>query len=133
MSHDGGSTAGDHCTTLTVTDRCCGWTEIVPVLHSQSGSEFIGDELKRSCDAHGIRFTCSRPWHKNDNCTVESKNWTLVRRCPGYRRSDTEGQLADLRQLETLLARRANLLHPPWPCRRKSGQAAGSRRGTGLP
>jgi hypothetical protein len=43
---------------------------------------------------------------------VESKNWTLVRRCPGYRRFDTKGQLADLQQLETLLARRANILHP---------------------
>jgi hypothetical protein len=30
----------------------------------------------------------------------------------GYRRFDTVGQLADLRQLETLLARRANVLQP---------------------
>ena len=54
----------------------------------------------------------SRPYHKNDNCYVESKNWTLVRRCLGYRRFDTKGQLADLQQLETLLARRANVLQP---------------------
>jgi hypothetical protein len=31
VSHDGGKAAGDHCYTLTVTDRCTGWTEIVPV------------------------------------------------------------------------------------------------------
>jgi len=43
---------------------------------------------------------------------VESKNWTLVRRCLGYRRFDTKSQLADLRQLETLLAQRANILQP---------------------
>jgi len=54
----------------------------------------------------------SRPYHKNDNCYVESKNWTLVRRCLGYRRFDTKSQLADLRQLETLLAQRANILQP---------------------
>ena len=54
----------------------------------------------------------SHPWHKNDNCYVESKNWTLVRRCLGYRRFDTKSQLADLRQLETLLAQRANILQP---------------------
>jgi len=43
---------------------------------------------------------------------VESKNWTLVRRCLGYRRFDTKSQLADLQQLETLLAQRANILQP---------------------
>jgi len=43
---------------------------------------------------------------------VESKNWTLVRRCLGYRRFEGENQLADLRQLETLLALRANVLQP---------------------
>jgi len=137
VSHDGGKEAGDHCYTLTVTDRCSGWTEIVPVpsraqvyvfealtrvlthlpfpvqlLHSDNGSEFINNELRRFCDAHGIRFTRSRPYHKNDNCYVESKNWTLVRRCLGYRRFDTKGQLADLQQLETLLAQRANILQP---------------------
>ena len=137
VSHDGGKATGDHCYTLTVTDRCTGWTEIVPVpsraqvyvfealttvlshlpfpvqlLHSDNGSEFINDELRRFCEAHGIRFSRSRPYHKNDNCYVENKNWTLVRRCLGYHRFDTEGQLADLRQLETLLAQRANVLQP---------------------
>jgi hypothetical protein len=137
VSHDGGKTRGDHCYTLTVTDRCSGWTEIVPVqnraqvhvfaalsgvlshvpfpvqlLHSDNGSEFINDELRRFCDANSIRFTRSRPWHKNDNCYVESRNWTLVRRYLGYRRFDTEEQLADLTRLETLIAVRANVLQP---------------------
>ena len=137
VSHDGGKAAGDHCYTLTVTDRCSGWTAIVPVpsraqvfvfdaltrvlkdlpfpvlvLHSDNGVEFINDELRRFCDAHSIHFTRSRPYHKNDNCYVESKNWTLVRRCLGYRRFDTKDQLADLQQLEILLAQRANILQP---------------------
>jgi hypothetical protein len=137
VSHDGGKEAGDHCYTLTVTDRCSGWTEIVPVpsraqvyvfealtrvlhdlpfpvlvLHSDNGVEFINNELQRFCDVHGIRFTRSRPYHKNDNCYVESKNWTLVRRCLGYHRFEGEHQLADLRQLEALLAQRANILQP---------------------
>jgi len=43
---------------------------------------------------------------------VESKNWTLVRRCLGYRWFEGENQLADLRQLETLLALRTNVLQP---------------------
>ena len=137
VSHDGGKATGDHCYTLTVTDRCSGWTEIVPVpnraqvyvfdaltivlshlpfqvliLHSDNGSKFINDELRRFCEAHSIHFTRSRPYHKNDNCYVESKNWTLVRRCLGYHRFDTKGQLTDLGQLEALLAQRANVLQP---------------------
>jgi hypothetical protein len=133
----GGKATGDHCYTLTVTDRCTGWTEIVPVpnraqvhvfaaltgvlahlafpvqvLHSDNGSEFINDELRRYCDTAGIRFTRSRPYHKNDNCYVENRNWTLVRRCIGYHRFDTEEQLQDLTQLERLLALRANILQP---------------------
>ena len=137
VSHDGGKPAGDLCYTLTVTDRCSGWTAIVPVpsraqvfvfnvlsrvlgdlpfpvlvLHSDNGVEFINDELRRFCDAHGIRFTRSRPYHKNDNCYVESKNWSLVRKSLGYRRFDTKSQLADLQQLEILLAQRANILQP---------------------
>jgi hypothetical protein len=137
VSHDGGKAAGDHCYTLAITDRCSRWTEIIPVpnraqvhvvaalthvlphlpfpvlvLHSDNGSEFINDELRRYCDTAGIRFTRSRPWHKNDNCTVENRNWTLVRRCIGYRRFDTEDQLKDLEQLEVLLALRANVLQP---------------------
>jgi len=72
----------------------------------------MNGHLTRFCHARDITFTRSRPYHKNDNCTVESKNWTLVRRGLGYRRFDTESQLADLRQLETLLAQRANVLQP---------------------
>jgi len=102
-------------------------------LHSEGGSEFMNGHLTRFCSARDITFTRSRPWHKNDNCTVESKNWTLVRRCLGYCRFDTEDQLTDLQQLEALLAQRVNVLSRPWPCRRRFGQAAGSRRGTVLP
>jgi hypothetical protein len=81
VSHDGEKVAGD-LTPHHVTDRCSGWTEIVPipsraqvvvfaaltmvlshlpfpfpvlVLHSEGGSEFINDQLRRFCDAHGIR------------------------------------------------------------------------------
>lgn len=82
------------------------------VLHSDNGSESIYDELRRFYEAHSIRFTCPRPWRGNDNRYLESKNWTLVRRCLGYHRFDTEDQLADLRQLEILLAQRANVLQP---------------------
>jgi len=137
VGRGGGQAVGDFGWTLTVTDCTTGWTEAGAVrtkaevyvlaalesclrryphhvlsLHADNGSKFINDEPRRFCDAHGIRFTRSHPWHKNDNCTVESKNWTLVRRCLGYCRFDTKGQIIDLRQLETLLTQRANVLQP---------------------
>lgn len=101
------------------------------VLHSDNGSESIYDELRRFCEAHSIRFTCPRPWRGNDNRYLESKNWTLVRRCLGYHRFDTEDQLADFRQLEMLLAQRANVLQPSMALLEKIRTgAAGSRRET---
>src|SRR2546423_15264930 len=41
----------------------------------------------------------SRPYQKNDNCWVEQRNWTHVRKVAGYRRLDTAGELAILREL----------------------------------
>ncbi|MGH7759577.1 MAG: DDE-type integrase/transposase/recombinase, partial [Candidatus Dormibacteria bacterium] len=40
-----------------------------------------------------VALSRSRPRHKNDNCHVEQKNWTLVRRLIGYQRLDTPTQL----------------------------------------
>lgn len=52
-------------------------------LHPDTGSEFINMNLFTYCKERGIVFTRSRPDHKNDNCHVEQKNWTLVRRLIG--------------------------------------------------
>ena len=45
--------------------------------------------LFRYCAEHGITFTRSRPYRKNDNCYVEQKNWPVVRQQVGYARYDT--------------------------------------------
>jgi len=37
----------------------------------------------------GITFTRTRPYRKNDNCYVEQKNYSVVRRAVGYQRFDT--------------------------------------------
>ena len=41
----------------------------------------------------------SRPYKKNDNAWVEQRNWTHVRKLMGYRRFDTTGELAVMREL----------------------------------
>ena len=59
-------------------------------LDSDSGGEFINDQLLRFCQMRQIRFTRSRPYKKNDNAHIEQKNWTHVRKLFGYARFESE-------------------------------------------
>jgi hypothetical protein len=61
------------------------WKEI----HTDNGSEYINDHLFAYTQKTDIKFTRSRPYKKNDNCFVEQKNWTHVRRVVGYHRYDS--------------------------------------------
>lgn len=115
VGHEGGNPRGDFIQTLNVTDVCTGWTEMQAVknkaqiwvfealkdirkrlpfdllgIDSDNGSEFINDHLVRFCREEQITFTRSRSYRKNDNCFVEQKNYTIVRRYVGYSRYDTE-------------------------------------------
>jgi hypothetical protein len=129
VDHSGGQIlrGREHAWTLCFTDVKTGWTECVAVrnkaqvhvfaaiqrarqrlpfpllgIDSDSGSEFINDQLYRYCLAEEITFTRGRAGRKNDNAYVEQKNWSVVRRAVGYGRYDTPEQL-DL--LNTLYAR----------------------------
>lgn len=138
VSHSGEYAAGTFLYTLSTVDLCTGWTERIPILgkgqagivqalerirqqlpfkllglHPDTGSEFINHQLFAYCQDKKIVFTRSRPFHKNDNCHVEQKNWTLVRRLIGYDRLDTPGQLAWLDDFYTNLLRPfANCFQP---------------------
>ena len=46
-----------------------------------------------------VRFTRSRPYHKNDNAHVEQKNWTAVRQLLGYERLDNPAVVTLLNDL----------------------------------
>jgi hypothetical protein len=119
VSHSGEYAAGTFLYTLSTVDLATGWTERIPLLgkgqagvvagldrireqlpfrlrglHPDTGSEFINFHLFGYCQERSIAFTRSRPYHKNDNCHVEQKNWTLVRRLIGYDRLDTPEQQA---------------------------------------
>lgn len=129
VDHSGGQvTRGrEHAWTLCFTDVKTGWTECVAVrnkaqvhvfaaiqrarerlpfpllgIDSDSGSEFINDQLYRYCLEEKITFTRGRAGRKNDNAYVEQKNWSVVRRAVGYGRFDSPEQI-DL--LNTLYAR----------------------------
>jgi hypothetical protein len=104
VGHDGGSTSGEYCQTLDVTDRYSGWTETQAVrnkaqewvsaalkdirrrlpfpllgIHSDGGREFINEPLFEYCQLARVEFTRSRSGNKNDNCHVEQKNFLVVR------------------------------------------------------
>lgn len=109
--HCGESMAGSFASTLVLTDIASGWTECIALLVRESslivdalerlrltlpfplrgidtdnGSEFINALLIAFCTDHGIEFTRSRPYHKNDQAWVEQKNGSVVRRLVGYGR-----------------------------------------------
>lgn len=115
VGHEGGNSKGEFLYTLDAVDIYSRWTEIQAVknkaerwvfealmdirlrlpfplvgLDSDNGSEFINDHLARYCEKERITFTRGRPYHKNDNCYVEQKNYTVVRRFAGYARYETE-------------------------------------------
>jgi hypothetical protein len=124
VGHDGGDTRGDYAQTLDVTDVCTGWTETQAVknkaqvwvfealkeirnrlpfpllgIDSDNGSEFINHHLVRYCEREKLTFTKTRSYRKNDNCYVEQKNYSVVRRNVGYARYETERALKILNML----------------------------------
>lgn len=126
VAHNGGDPSGTFIFTLNATDIASGWTEavaglgksqyvvietgfkgtIVPALpfslrgvDGDSGGEIINELLYRYCQENSIVFTRSRPYHSNDGCHIEEKNWTHVRKIIGYGRLDTEIQVIALNDL----------------------------------
>ncbi|MBI3335011.1 MAG: transposase [Candidatus Portnoybacteria bacterium] len=114
VEHCGQSARGEYINTLASTDNAVGWWEGEAVMgksqvkvseglketrmrfpflwkdiHSDGGTEFINDHLWRYTQEEKIGFSRSRPYKKNDNCLVEQKNWTHVRKIVGYYRYDT--------------------------------------------
>ena len=66
-----------------------------------NGSEFFNHHLTRYFLQlkQPVRFTRSRPCHKNDNAHGEQKNWTHVCELLGYDRLDNPAMLKELNAL----------------------------------
>jgi hypothetical protein len=130
VDHNGGRIVrgADHAWTLSFADVKTGWTECVGVrnkaqvhvfdaicrarqrfpfpvlgLASDSGSEFINDQLARYCLEEQITLTRGRVGRRNDSAHVDQKNWSVVRRAVGYRRYDTPSQLELLNRLYSVM------------------------------
>jgi IS30 family transposase len=81
-------------------------------LDFDNGSEFLNHAVVTWAGDRGIYFTRSRPYKKNDQATIESKNNHLVRKYGFYYRYDTADELRVLNRLWPLVNDRLNFLTP---------------------
>jgi len=118
VEHCGSSKQGHYVNSLSVTDVGSGWWEAEAIMgrgqyptkealenirqrtpfqwleiHPDNDSAFINAHLLNYCQQKKIRFSRSRPNRKNDNCYIEQKNWTHIKKVFGYLRYDTDQQL----------------------------------------
>jgi predicted DNA-binding transcriptional regulator AlpA len=137
VAHCGPTLKGEFARTLTMTDMVTGWTECVSIRNnatrwmiegvehltnrfpfplkgfdSDNGSEFINHDVAGWLHDRDIAQTRSRPYRKNDQATVESKNNHVVRRHAFHWRYDTPEELALLNELWTLVSLRLNFFTP---------------------
>lgn len=105
------------------------WEEI----HPDNGTEFINETVYEFTKGHNLRFSRSRPYGKNDNCFVEQKNSTHVRKIVGHQRYDTKEELDTLNQLYDDLTLYKNFFQPIIPLRTKKRVAGHVRRTYGAP
>ena len=121
VEHCGNSARGEYICTLSNADIATGWWEGEAIMgrgqiptqigldkirkrfpfswreiHSDNGAEFINEHLFKYTQRENLGFSRSRPYKKNDNCFVEQKNWTHIKKYVGYQRYDTEEELETL-------------------------------------
>lgn len=77
-----------------------------------NGTEFLNKAVIKWAAQMEIFFTRSRPYKKNDQATIESKNNHLVRKYGFYYRYDTDEERAVLNRLWRLVNDRLNYLTP---------------------
>jgi len=124
VEHCGRSTAGEYALTLAGADITHGWWEGAASLgksqratnaalktirsrfplawteiHADNGTPLLNALAYQYCQETGLGFSRSRPYKKNDNCLIEQKNWTHVRKKIGYLRFDTAEELTILNDL----------------------------------
>ncbi len=137
VAHCGPSLKGEFARTVNLTDVHTGWVftrsvrnnahihilgalkvgvDEVPFavtgLDFDNGSEFLNHAVIKWAADLEIFFTRSRPYKKNDQATIESKNNHLVRKYGFYYRYDTSEERVALNRLWRLVDDRLNYLTP---------------------
>jgi len=137
VAHCGPVLKGEFARTLNLTDMHTGWVHPISIRNNahvhiraaitaalegipfevtgmdfDNGSEFINHDLIGWAAERDIYFTRSRPYKKNDQATIESKNNHVVRKYAYYWRYDTPEALVLLNRLWPLVRDRMNYLTP---------------------
>ncbi len=124
VAHCGPTLKGEFARTLNLTDVTTGWTFTTSIRNNASrhiiaglnraidalpipmcgidfdnGSEFINYDVVEWAQNLELYFTRSRPYKKNDQATIESKNNHVVRKYAFYWRYDTQVALGLLNRL----------------------------------
>lgn len=124
VEHCGQSASGEYIYSLTATDIAHGWWEGEPQIgrgqertldgvrncrsrspipwteiHPDNDTSFLNWHLFKYTEQENLGFSRSRSYKKNDNCLVEQKNGSHIRRHVGYLRYDTQKELKILRDL----------------------------------
>ena len=118
VEHCGMSASGEYANTLTTVDVLSGWWEgeaflgkgqertLIAIdktrkrspvnwkeMHPDNGMNLLNWHVYEYAKKEGIEYSRSRPYKKNDNCFVEQKNSTHVRKPFGYLRYDTQEEI----------------------------------------
>lgn len=137
VAHCGPTLKGEFARTLTATCVQTGWTHLevlrnnarvhmlqalnrleaglpfdIAGLDCDNGSEFINNEVVKWAGERSIFFTRSRPYKKNDQAAVESKNNHIVRKYGFYYRYDTADERDVLGLLWQAVILKMNFLTP---------------------
>jgi transposase InsO family protein len=137
VAHCGPTLKGEFARTVNLTDMRTGWvftrsvrnnanTYILSALQAaiddipyavtgldfDNGSEFLNYPVIDWAAERKIFFTRSRPYKKNDQATIESKNNHLVRKYSFYYRYDTDSERKVLNRLWPLVNDRLNYFTP---------------------
>jgi hypothetical protein len=147
--HCGARLVGSFVHSLVLTDVASGWTECLalPVreqslivealtglrprlpfallgLDTDNDSAFLNDTLWDYCQKHGIVFTRSRAYRKNDQAWVEQKNGAIVRKLIGYGRLEGLNETAALRRLYEVSRLYINFFQPSFKLKSKTREGA---------
>lgn len=120
----GSSASGEYINNLSVVEVSTGWWEGEAVMgksqeravgalkivrnrlpcpllgiHPDNGTNLLNYLLYNYTQDEKIEFTRSRPYKKNDNCFVEQKNSTHVRKIIGYLRYDVKEEMEIINDL----------------------------------
>jgi len=80
--------------------------------------------MLKYCQTNQITFTRFRPHKKNDQCFVEQKNWSIVRRTIGYQRYESNAAHQLLGEIYEELHLYTNLFQPTFKLKSKKRTGA---------